>query len=517
MQPDIQKAWDTATPLTKNQAINHQAETEGVFDELAVLSPVEYDRQRKQAAKELGIRETTLDDEIKKRRPKEKTDSRGGGALKLPTHEPWPDPVDGNALANELATAFSRYLALEDGAATAMALWVVHTHAFDAAHITPRLAITSPEKRCGKTTALMVLSSLVAKPLPASNISAAALFRTTELKQPTILVDEADTFLKGNEELRGILNAGHNRGGQVIRLVGDAHEPQTFNTFAPVSIAMIGRLPDTLEDRSIVIKMRRKRPNEQVVKFRLGRTPDLDAIGRKVARWAADNLPALKDADPITPKELHDRAADNWTALLAIADLIGGAWPEQARRAALTLSAGDDADSIRATLLIDIQALFKENSTDRMTSTAICDALALMEDKPWPEWGRSGKPMTTRALAKQLSGFEIKPKTIRFESAGIAKGYLLEDFTDAFSRYSPSLSVTPLQVNETGAYRGNLSVTQEGNVTDRNPQKPAEIRQCYGVTDRNPQNGQDWEERAAILEFDGGFDREEAEQKASAE
>ena len=285
------------------------------------------------------------------------------------------------------------------------------------------------------------------------------------------------------------MNSGHTRNGAVIRTVGEDHEPRQFKTWAPVTIAKIGSLPDTLEDRSIVIRMRRKRPDERVAKFRLGRVPDLDVLGRKAARWAADNMLALRDADPDTPKVLHDRAADNWGPLLAIADAIGGECPERARQAAVVLSGDtDDVESVRVMLLADIQAMFLEHQADRLASQDICDALEKIEDRPWPEWGRSGKPITTRGLAKQLSGFGIKPKTIRLEGADkTAKGYHLEDFADAFSRYPPSLSVTPSQPNETGAFSENLSVTPDDDVTVRIPRKPAENSQCHGVT--LPQGG----------------------------
>ena len=456
---------------------------------------MEYDRCRKAEAEQLGIdRVSVLDAEVNKRRDKGEADSRGGRKLDLPSPDPWPEPVAGVALVDDLTAALSKYLALPEHADVAMALWVLHSHVFEAANITPRLALTSPEKRCGKTTAQEVLARLVAKPLPTSNISAAALFRTVEVAQPTLLIDEADTFLDGRDELRGILNSGHARNGAVIRTVGEDHEPRQFKTFAPVTIAKIGTLPDTLEDRSIVIRMRRRRPDERVAKLRYGRTPDLDVLGRKAARWGADNMLALRDAGPDTPKELHDRAADNWGPLLAIADAIGGEWPAHARRAAVTLSAGtDDAESVRVMLLADIQAMFSEHETDRLASGDICDALAKMGDKPWPEWGRSHKPITTRGLARQLSVFQIKPKTIRLDGMDkTAKGYLLVDFTDAFSRYPPSLSVTPSQPRETGAYSDNLSVTTGDDVTDRNPRKPAENGQCYGVTDREGDTPDKW-------------------------
>ena len=149
------------------------------------------------------------------------------------------------------------------------ALWVVHTYLLDCFGISPRLAITSPEKGCGKTTPLDVLSQLVWRPLPTANASAAAIFRVVELQRPTLLIDEADTFLPENEELRGILNSGHRQGGSVIRTVGEEFEPRSFSTYSACAIALIGRLPATLADRSVPIELRRRRTTNQSSRFGL--------------------------------------------------------------------------------------------------------------------------------------------------------------------------------------------------------------------------------------------------------
>jgi putative DNA primase/helicase len=125
------------------------------------------------------------------------------------------------------------------------------------------------------------------------------------------LIDEADTFLKENDELRGILNTGHRRGGQVLRTVGDDHEPRQFSTWAPAAIAMIGRLPDTLHDRSVIINLRRRKPTEEVKSFRRDRADDLHVLARKMARWAQDHQVQLTASDP-DMGELINRGADNW-------------------------------------------------------------------------------------------------------------------------------------------------------------------------------------------------------------
>jgi putative DNA primase/helicase len=226
-----------------------------------------------------------------------------------------------------------------------MALWIVHSHALEPAQMTPRLAILSPEKRCGKTTVLNILGKLVRRPLSTTNVTAAALYRTIEKFQPTLLVDEADTFLKEREELRGILNSGHDReGAEVVRCCADDIEPRRFATWAAVALAAIGEIHDTLADRSVIIRMKRRTSDESVAPLRRKNVAELTPLPRKRARWAADNNARLAGVEVEAPRELNDRAADNWEPLLGIADLVGGEWPSRARRAALALSVAPDDD-----------------------------------------------------------------------------------------------------------------------------------------------------------------------------
>ena len=192
------------------------------------------------------------------------------------------------ALLADLAEFFSRHLVLTAGAADALAAWALHTYVYKCARHTPRLAITSPERGCGKTTVLDLLALVACKPISTANITTAAVFRTIELASPTLLVDEADTFLARNEDLRGILNSGHKRGGTVIRCVGEDLEPREFNVFGPAAIAAIGRIPGTLVDRSIAITMRRATPKERPQPIRAATEREGAMLARKAARWAVD-------------------------------------------------------------------------------------------------------------------------------------------------------------------------------------------------------------------------------------
>ena len=367
------------------------------------------------------------------------TDGRedgSGSRITISDPEPWPEPLDGAALLDDLVRTFCRYLALPDGAPEALVLWTLHAHAHDAADVSPLLALTSPEKRCGKTTTLHVLASLVPRPLPASSVTAAALFRAVEQFRPTLLVDEADTFLRDRDDLRGVLNSGHLRASAVVvRTVRDEHEARLFSTWAPKAVALIGTLPDTLADRSIILSMRRQQPEEPVERLRLDKLGELESLRRKAWRWASDNAEELRDADPEIPSSLHDRARDNWRPLLAIADLAGGEWPKRARDAALVLHGGEREDgSVRTLLLLDLRDLFETRREERLSSEEIVDALALMEERPWPEWGRQKKPLTTRALAVLLGPFGVEPKQLKFGGKK-HRGYELKDLEEPFSRY----------------------------------------------------------------------------------
>jgi Protein of unknown function (DUF3631) len=219
------------------------------------------------------------------------------------------------------------------------------------------------------------------------------------MQRPTLLIDEADTFLPENEELRGILNAGHRQGGFVIRTVGEEFEPRRFSTYAPCTVALIGKLPVTLADRSVSIELRRRRLDEPIEPFRFDRTEHLDQLSRKVARWTADNAERLRCADPDMPVGVFNRLADNWRPLLAIADAAAGEWPRRARRAIQPAARSDrDEQSVRELLLADIRAIFAERDVDRLPSAELVAALVAIEGRPWAEW-KTGKPISANGVA----------------------------------------------------------------------------------------------------------------------
>ena len=278
----------------------------------------------------------------KRRRAQVAADAAMDNSLQAP--EPWPEPVNGARIMAGLCSILDRHIVLPKGCNVAIALWILHAHAHDAARHSPILFINSPTKRCGKTQLLETVSRLVPKPLSAANVTPATIFRAIDRWHPTMLIDETDTFLSDKSELRGILNSGHTRSqAYVVRCVGDDFVPKQFSTWAPKAFAAIGRMHPTLEDRSILIELRRKLKSDQVT--RIPRDPNAYSdLLRQCARWAIDHMQELQAANPVLPEELNDRARDNWEPLLAIAEACGGGWPERARDAAMQLSGIDDDD-----------------------------------------------------------------------------------------------------------------------------------------------------------------------------
>jgi putative DNA primase/helicase len=402
--------------------------------------------------------------------------------------EPWGTPIQGCELLNELYGVIGTHVVLDHPALVACTLWTVLTYCYDSFRILPLLAITSPEKRCGKTTLLETLGGLTNKPLLASNITPSAIFRTIEKYRPCLLIDEADTFMKDNDELRGIINSGHTaKSAFVIRTNPETLEPERFSTWGPKAISLIGSLPDTLSDRSIAIKIERKTTSEKVEKIPLGFDADHLPLCRMCKRWGSDNTEQLKDAVSSIPNVGNDRAKDNWEPLLKISDIAGGEWPKIAREAMLAIEKVSDGDTKKQILLSDIGTIFYALAKDRISSKGLVDALIAIEDHPWNDWQR-GRPITQNGLARVLMPFGILSKTIRIGESTL-KGYSLEQFVDVFNRYltpdHPIQSVTTSQPTPVDNLRASQSVTQEDDVTVANLRKPIPVKGCDDVTVEN--------------------------------
>ncbi len=391
-QPRDTAVGPTAVSLDDAQ---YQAKVDAAVKELAALPPVLYERQREKAADLLGMRKSTLDRLVKT--AQESGEGEGQGqALKLFEPEPWPHPVDGAELVRELRQAVLRFVVMSADDALVTALWVVHTYTFDIFVCPPRLGISSPQKRCGKTTLLDVLACLVRRPLLAANLTAASVFRSIELYHPVLLLDEADNlWRKGasdvNQDLLAVLNSGHRHGGQVLRVAGEDLEPRVFSTHAPAAVATIGQPPETLQDRSVGIHLKRKHAGQKTESLRHEQKEELRQLARKCQRWTNDRRDNLARRRPEMPPALTNRVADCWESLLAIADECTPQWGDAARRIAVkaaTASGQDEKENVALMVLNDIRDVFLVNGTDRLASFQIEQALNQREDRPWADWSR---------------------------------------------------------------------------------------------------------------------------------
>jgi putative DNA primase/helicase len=374
-------------------------------------------------------------------------------------------------LLETLAQLLSRFVLLPKCAPEALALWILHTYAYELRDVTAYLGIESPEKRCGKTTLLGVLNELVNRPIAAANISSPAFYRVIEEARPTLLIDEADTLLAGNEELRGILNSGYTRNTAFVVRVGfqdganaggarglppgasEAAAGQTagmgsrlarFSCWCPKVMAAIGRMPETLEDRCIVVRMHRKTFRERCERLRELDRAQAGMLRQQCARFVADHAEAIARTKPPMPASLNDRAADIWEPLLVLADLAQHGWPERGRAAAEGLTKDALEDSLVGSLFLDLLVEFALAKSGRLCSRSAVAALNGRVDRPWMQL-RKGREIDEVWLARQLAPYGIRPRTIRFETV-MAKGYMQDDFGEAFRRYIPRAELEELRM-----------------------------------------------------------------------
>lgn len=350
-----------------------------------------------------------------------------------------------------------------DAARVAVTLWAAHTHVVDCFESTPRLAVLSPEPGSGKSRVLEVLELLCPRPLHAVNATPAALFRkvSDEAGPPTILYDEVDTLFgpkaKDNEDVRGMLNAGHRRGATALRCVvrGKQIDVEEFPAFCAVALAGLGDLPDTLMTRSVVVRMRRRAPGETVEPFRHRvHSYEAEPLFQRLEQWADVVRDDLRGAWPKMPEGIVDRNADVWEALLAVADVVGGEWPERARVAAVALVAlaSDRPATLGVQLLSDLRTIFFDPlnyvEVDALPTATLLEKLHQLDESPWADL--RGKPLDSRGLARRLKAYDVSPRVLRVGDSS-PRGYRREDLHDAWARYLPPVAPRSAAASATSA------------------------------------------------------------------
>lgn len=490
---DTQNEWGDVPTVEGVTDADADAQTE--VKRLAGLSAAAYETARKDVADRLGWRTSVLDTEVNNARQRASDgDDNDDTPEAIEMIEPWPDRVDGALLAEEIRDRLKGHVVFgANGDADCATLWIIGSYLMETWRLWPRLLITSPTKACGKSTLLEVIDAMAHRGLIVSNASAAVIFRAIEAWKPTLLLDEADTWMKQNEELAGILNSGHTRRtAHVMRVqeVNGEHLPTLFSTWCPMAIAGIGSQRDTLMSRSVIISLRRKLPSESVKRLPFDLRGQLLHTRRQLARWATDNAVTLGSMEIEPPPCGNDRLQDNFTPLWRIAEILGEAWPERiaAAYAVQAMADDDDAEPAGIMMLRDIAELFATSRADRIATSEIVSDLITMEERPWAEW-RNGKALSAQSVAKQMKPFGIKPRVLklngtatrvyqRTEVDAAAARYVnekrnpvtlqREQDVSTFSKRNPESKVTPEKTHNTLKYSKGYGVTPTEAGSDKN-------------------------------------------------
>jgi hypothetical protein len=408
---------------------------------------------------------------------------------------PHPQPVNIADLLNDIEATIKKHVILSDHAAAALAVWMLHTWTFELRDIVAYVAIESPEKRCGKTTLLSVLAAMAHKPLIASNVTVGALFRAIDTCRPTLFIDEADTFLAGNGIMRGIINSGNTwRTAYVLRLTkskpntvgqaasrsaekrnvandfslaptgganersechlvcssgvgsgeGASSQPSPINSqptdsglkkyscWCPKVIAMIGQVPDTIADRSIVVPMSRKLVTETCAPLAELNTTEIKS---KCARFALDMAHFIAEAGKIRGEGLNDRAADTFDPLYVIARLAGAGWEQKLHTAALALSSSALTNNSGSELLMDIFSVFIQSGREKILIRDL--AFTLREGAHGVKsFALKYSSINEHRISEILRSYGIKTTTVR-DRKEVGRGYGLAQFEQAIGRYVP--------------------------------------------------------------------------------
>jgi hypothetical protein len=353
-----------------------------------------------------------------------------------------------------VASYLRRFVAYpSEHAVVAHALWIAHTHLLDEFDTTPRLAFMSAEPMSGKTRALEVSEHLVCDPLMGFSMSAAVTVRLVAERSRTVLFDEIDAIYgttkrqEANAEIVAFMNAGYRRGAKSHRCStgnGSKHEALEFEAFAALAVAGLRNLPDALATRAIIIRMRRRAPDEQVEPFRIKHhVPQALPVKQALEEWC---LGATVSQEPEMPPGVVDRAADIWEPLIAIADAYGSDWPELARAAAVYFTkanAEDEARSSGIELLAHIRDAF--GAEEQLASKTIIERLCSRDESAWATANR-GNPIDEMGLARRLRHYGIKPRKLRI-GGDTPRGYRADDFRDDWARYLPAKPEHPEQVS----------------------------------------------------------------------
>jgi len=363
---------------------------------------------------------------------------------------PYPEGVNGLELINSLIKIIKKYIVMTPEEAVATAYWILQTYNVNMFTYAPRLLIISPEKRCGKSTLLRLLELLCYRAYPTGNCTASVLYKIIEKEQPTVLIDESDTFFGANNEIKNIINTGFQKRFGVARSCGKNFENiKHYNVFGLMAVASINNLPDTIMDRGIKINMRRKLPTENVELLRERVVEEeFEVIKQKCRRFMLDYGKQAGEHIMGNIQGLNDRACDVWEGIVGIASIVGDT--ERVINAAKNISKNnaDDSDNTKNRLLKDILQIFVKHNFFDLSSAYIVNELIEFTDSPWRE-NNNGRPMTPYKLASLLREYKIPTFQKNIDGSN-TRHYSFESFADVFARYIPLEYKQAIQTKERG-------------------------------------------------------------------
>ena len=446
------------------------------------LEPGEFDRKRNRLSDIIGVSVSTLKKLVKQARrnlESESTDAiNWGDQLVEPNPEPWDGDVDTAKLYGDIKALAKRHVVMTDGQATTVALWIMYTYVYEVLPQSPILLLTSASPRCGKSTLLDLIGGLVSRCMSTANISTAAIYRSIELAKPTLLVDEADTFLSGNHEAAGVLNSGHTKRSAFITRVekiGDQHLPKRFSTFCPKCVAMID-LPKSaaLLDRCIVIRLERAVSTDSPEPLPYDIHEAYGDIRRRLVKWAEPYLEDGLEMDlSLVSRGKNARAHGNWSVLASVAQTAGDEVVKELKQAASLLSDTDkfsedltrDLLSALATIFFDqlkaerfeeaikTPVLALKGNHDLVASSLLTKKLNDLKHMSWADFN-VGKGITERGLAKQLKPLGIFPQQARV-NAQQTRGYRLGQFVSVWDRYDVTLPKSDIDLSAQAIFSMN--------------------------------------------------------------
>ena len=379
-----------------------------------------------------------------------------------PTY-PIPDHPPSDVL-DFLESTISEYLVCSPAQRSVLALWILHTYTFQAAHFTPYLNIYSPLEESGKSTCMAILRSFCARPWWAAGGSPAIVKRTILADHPTVLLDNWHTVFRGSDknQFTGFLLNGCDQAHDVASF--DSQSEKTianlWQTFCPKAFAGLESLPPSLARHSIPIVLQRRKPLEIVKStFNLLVPGSTDNLTSWMQRWAQDHegrVAATFDSyeleGPILPS-LSPHQQNCARALIALAETIGGHWPQKAGAALMEIFRNYNKGQVSPLqLLSDIRGAFvRRGLQERIFTAELLEDLHDLDDRTWHEYGKSGKPMTPQALSRILGPtFKIYSRSQRRGQEKL-RGYQLSDFLEAWERYLPSQPTPAATIGEPAA------------------------------------------------------------------